>query len=135
MVTRHDDKKRHIRDYFLNLLFVHDFIIEFLAYEMPLGNNLVCSPLTRLVPLLLSSLGYAHSLVLRLVQPLRVRDGRTEEVAGVRGEYDVRRNEPRSPWCGPSLHLTDSSFSSVPVSLAFRSSITSALPFGHRKEN
>lgn len=26
-------------------------------------------------------------------------------------------------------------FSSVPVSLAFRSSITSALPFGHRKEN
>ena len=54
---------------------------------------------------------------------------------GERGEYDVRRNEPRSPWCGPSLHLTDSSFSSVPVSLAFRSSITSALPFGHRKEN
>lgn len=35
----------------------------------------------------------------------------------------------------PRVHLTDSSFSSVPVSLAFRSSITSALPFGHRKEN
>ena len=41
---------------------------------------------TLFVSLLLSSLGYAHSLVLRLVQPLRVRDGRTEEVAGVRGE-------------------------------------------------
>lgn len=78
----------------------YDFIIEFLAYEMPLGNNLVCFHVR---PLLSSlrfgrvSLRSSYSLTIRAAggrDGLRSLRARARPPAGKGGERRVNRDEP-----------------------------------------